>query len=54
MINNIPELQITGSNTKEDDEAYIELGNILTMNLISFAYQISSGMVKFTRFYKLF
>ena len=37
--NDIPELQITGYDTKEDNNAYIELGNISSMDVISFAYQ---------------
>ena len=41
--NNISE--ITGCDTKEDDDAYIELGSISSMDLISVAYQISSAIV---------
>ena len=41
--------QCTGSNTEEDnnDDAYIELGNVSSVDLVSFAYQITSGMVNF-------
>ena len=37
--------QFTGSSTKEDHDAYVELGNVSSVDLISFAYQIASGMV---------
>ena len=37
--------QFTGSNTDEDADTYIELGNVSSVDLISFAYQIASGMV---------
>ncbi len=37
--------QFTHSNTEEDTDAYIELGNVSSVDLISFAYQIASGMV---------
>ena len=40
-------MQYTGSRTEgeSDSDAYIELGNVSPMDLISFAYQIASGMV---------
>ena len=38
-------MQFTGSSTKEDHDAYVELGNVSSVDLISFAYQIASGMV---------
>ena len=41
-------LQCTGSNTEDDenDDAYVELGGVTSVDLISFAYQITSGMVR--------
>ena len=41
------QLQCTETNTEEDDEndAYLELGNVSPVDLISFSYQIASGMV---------
>ncbi len=41
-------MQYTGSNTGEEStssDAYTDLGNVSPMDLISFAYQIASGMV---------
>ena len=40
-------IQYTGSRTGEDagNDAYTELGNVSPMDLLSFAYQIASGMV---------
>ena len=38
-------MQFTGSGTKEDHNIYAELGNVSSVDLISFAYQIASGMV---------
>ena len=40
-------MQYTGSRTEEDagSDAYTELGNVSPMDLLSFAYQIASGMV---------
>ena len=39
--------QCSGSNTEEDavNDAYIQLGNVSSVDLVSFAYQIASGMV---------
>ena len=41
-------LQYTGTNTEDDerDDAYVELGDVSPVDLISFAYQITSGMVR--------
>ena len=40
-------LQYTGSRSGEESssDAYTDLGNLSPMDLISFAYQIASGMV---------
>ena len=42
-------MQYTGSNLGEESssDAYNELGDVSPMDLISFAYQIASGMVHF-------
>jgi hypothetical protein len=44
------DMQFTGSNTKEDHDAYAELGNVSSVDLISFAYQIASGMVQYSTY----
>ena len=42
--------QFTGSDTEEDHDAYADLGNVSSVDLISFAYQIASGMVYMQQF----
>ena len=47
-------MQYTNSGTDEDaaNDAYIQLGNVSSVDLVSFAYQIASGMVrKFSTMY---
>ena len=39
-------MQISGFVDSEGDDSYIDLGNVAPMDLISFAYQIASGMVE--------
>ena len=38
--------QYTGNQLEGEDNPYLELGNISSNDLISFAYQIASGMVR--------
>ena len=33
----------------DEEDAYLELGNVSPVDLISFAYQIASGMVKLNK-----
>ena len=41
-------MQYTNCGTDEDavNDAYIQLGNVSSVDLVSFAYQIASGMVR--------
>ena len=42
--------QFTSNNDEDfEEDAYLDLGNVSPVDLISFAYQIASGMVKFKR-----
>ena len=45
FLGHVHVMQFTGSSTKEDHDVYAELGNVSSVDLISFAYQIASGMV---------
>ena len=49
MSNYYSSIQYTNTGTEEDAEndAYLELGNVSSVDLVSFAYQIASGMVIF-------
>ena len=43
-------VQFTGCSSKPDADAYVELGTVRPADLISFAYQIASGMVNRYKF----
>lgn len=40
---------VTCSSTEEDDDPYLELGSFTPLDLISFAYQIATGMAYLTK-----
>ena len=46
-------MQYTNSGTDEDadNDAYVQLGNVSSVDLVSFAYQIASGMVRILTIY---
>lgn len=46
LSNACPLFQYTGFQFEGEDNPYLELGNISPVDLISFAYQIASGMVR--------
>ena len=37
--------QFSGNNDEDESDTYLELGNVVSIDLISFAYQVASGMV---------
>ena len=38
-------IQFSGNTTEDEADSYIELGSVVPVDLISFAYQVASGMV---------